>query len=70
MTVLLAGIAALAGLLADWLEHPPTVVALLIAATVFGALVAGEVSQDDRRSSSSPGVERARMQRHRARRRP
>jgi hypothetical protein len=40
IVMLYAVLAVLVGLLAEWLEHPPTVVTVIIVATFFGALVA------------------------------
>ena len=37
-------LAVLVGLLAEWLENPPTVVTVIIVATVFGTLVSYDVS--------------------------
>jgi hypothetical protein len=42
--VLYAVLAVLVGLLAEWLENPPTVVTMIIVATFFGALVANDVT--------------------------
>ena len=42
--VLYAVLAVLVGLVAQWLENPPTVVTVIIVATVFGALVANDVT--------------------------
>jgi hypothetical protein len=44
VVVLYAVLAVLVGLLAEWLENPPTVVTVIIVATVFGALVANDVT--------------------------
>ena len=44
VVVLYAVLAVLVGLLAEWLENPPTVVTMIIVATFFGALVANDVT--------------------------
>ena len=41
--MLYAVVAALLGLLADFLEDPPALVTAIIIATAFGALIANEV---------------------------
>jgi hypothetical protein len=48
-TTIYAGLAALLGLLAEWMQDPPLAVTLIIVATLFGVLV---VSDDPRRRRS------------------
>ena len=40
IVMLYAVVAVLVGLLAEWLENPPTVVTMIIVATCFGTLLA------------------------------
>jgi hypothetical protein len=39
-----AVLAAPLGLLVEFLEHPPTVITVIVVATFFGAMIASEVS--------------------------
>ena len=41
---LYAVLAALLGLLVEFLKHPPTVITVIVVATFFGAMIASEVS--------------------------
>ena len=43
VVALYALLAILVGLLAQWLENPPTIVTVIIVATFFGALVANDM---------------------------